>query len=48
VRTTATEVNTVHNTCSHQHDPAPHGWIKGNRIECVLHGSCFDLDTGMP
>lgn len=42
-------VKAVHNTCSHQqYDLAPEGEIESNDIECALHGSMFDLDTGNP
>lgn len=42
-------VKAVHNICSHQHyELAPEGWIDDNTIECGLHGSTFDLDTGEP
>lgn len=47
VRIAADTVKAVHNNCSHQHyDLAPEGWIGDNCIECALHGSTFDLDTG--
>ncbi|MGI8874680.1 MAG: Rieske (2Fe-2S) protein [Egibacteraceae bacterium] len=47
VRIAADTVKAVHNICSHQHyDLAPEGWIGDNSIECALHGSTFDLDTG--
>lgn len=43
------EVRAVHNICSHQQcELAPDGWVEDNRIECVLHGSMFDLSTGEP
>jgi 3-phenylpropionate/trans-cinnamate dioxygenase ferredoxin component len=49
VRTSQTEVKVVHNTCSHQqYDLAPDAWVEENSIECALHGSCFDLNTGQP
>lgn len=47
VRTATEHVKAVHNICSHQHYPlAPEGPVDDNTIECVLHGSTFDLDTG--
>ena len=47
VRTGVDTVKAVHNICSHQHyELAPEGWIGENSIECALHGSTFDLDTG--
>ncbi len=49
VRIAADTVKAVHNFCSHQrYDLAPEGWIGDNSIECALHGSTFDLDTGEP
>jgi 3-phenylpropionate/trans-cinnamate dioxygenase ferredoxin component len=41
-------VKAVHDTCSHQEYSLAEGWIDGNTVECALHGSCFDLDTGKP
>ena len=41
-------VKAVHDTCSHQQYPLHEGWIDDNEIECGLHGSTFDLDTGKP
>lgn len=47
VRPTADTVKAVHNICSHQHyELAPEGFVDGDSIECALHGSTFDLDTG--
>lgn len=49
VRLDATTVKAVHNTCSHaDYDLAPEGFVEDNTIECVLHGSVFDLDSGQP
>ncbi len=40
-------IKAIHNICSHQHyELAPEGVIEENTIECALHGSIFDLDTG--
>jgi 3-phenylpropionate/trans-cinnamate dioxygenase ferredoxin component len=41
-------VKAVHNTCSHEDYPLHEGWVGDNQIECALHGSTFDLDTGEP
>jgi 3-phenylpropionate/trans-cinnamate dioxygenase ferredoxin subunit len=41
-------VKAVHNTCSHEEYPLHEGWVDDNTIECALHGSTFDLDTGHP
>lgn len=41
-------VKAVHDTCSHQEYSLHEGWVEENAIECSLHGSMFDLDTGKP
>ncbi|CAN5245797.1 MAG: Rieske 2Fe-2S domain-containing protein [Euzebyales bacterium] len=41
-------VKAVHDTCSHEDYPLHEGWVEGNAIECALHGSVFDLDSGAP
>jgi 3-phenylpropionate/trans-cinnamate dioxygenase ferredoxin component len=41
-------VKAVHDTCSHQQWSLADGTVWGNGIECSLHGSTFDLDTGQP
>ena len=41
-------VKAVHDTCSHQQWSLSDGTVWGNGIECSLHGSTFDLDTGAP
>lgn len=41
-------VKAVHDTCSHQQWSLADGMVWGNAIECSLHGSTFDLDTGAP
>jgi 3-phenylpropionate/trans-cinnamate dioxygenase ferredoxin component len=38
----------VHDTCSHQQWSLADGMVWDNGIECSLHGSTFDLDTGKP
>jgi 3-phenylpropionate/trans-cinnamate dioxygenase ferredoxin component len=42
------QVKAVHDTCSHQQWSLADGMIWDNGIECSLHGSTFDLDTGQP
>ena len=32
--------------CTHQSVPLSEGEVYDGRIECYLHGSCFDLRTG--
>jgi 3-phenylpropionate/trans-cinnamate dioxygenase ferredoxin component len=41
-------VKAVHDTCSHQQWSLAEGMVWDNGIECSLHGSTFDLDTGAP
>jgi 3-phenylpropionate/trans-cinnamate dioxygenase ferredoxin component len=41
-------VKAVHDTCSHQQWSLSEGMVWDNGIECSLHGSTFDLDTGAP
>jgi 3-phenylpropionate/trans-cinnamate dioxygenase ferredoxin subunit len=48
VRLDETTVKALHDTCSHQQWSLAEGWIDGNTIECALHGSAFNLDTGQP
>ena len=48
VRTGADTVKAVHDVCSHQEYSLAEGWVGDNEIECALHGSMFDLDTGEP
>lgn len=48
VRTDETTVKAVHDTCSHQQYSLSEGWVEPNAIECSLHGSAFDLDSGAP
>ncbi len=48
VRLDTDVVKAVHDTCSHQQYSLAEGWVEGNTIECNLHGSAFDLDTGQP
>ena len=42
------EVKAIHDTCSHQQWSLADGMVWGNGVECSLHGSTFDLDTGKP
>ncbi len=48
VRVDEDVVKAVHNTCSHEDYPLHEGWVDDNEIECALHGSTFDLDSGQP
>ncbi|MGH8902739.1 MAG: non-heme iron oxygenase ferredoxin subunit [Egibacteraceae bacterium] len=48
VRRSDGEVRAVHNICSHELWSLHDGWVDDDAIECTLHGSSFDLDTGQP
>lgn len=49
VRTGDDTVKAIHDTCSHQEwSLADGGAVWGDGVECSLHGSTFDLDTGRP
>lgn len=40
------EVKAIYDVCSHQEYPLHEGMVWGRSLECALHGSTFDLDTG--
>jgi 3-phenylpropionate/trans-cinnamate dioxygenase ferredoxin subunit len=42
------EVFALEDVCSHAEVPLTDGEVDGCTIECVLHGSRFDLRTGKP
>ncbi|MGH3253393.1 MAG: non-heme iron oxygenase ferredoxin subunit [Trebonia sp.] len=42
------EVFAIRDWCSHAAVPLSEGEVDGYTIECWLHGSCFDLRTGVP
>lgn len=42
------EVKAIHDTCSHQQWSLADGMVYDGGVECSLHGSTFDLDTGEP
>lgn len=48
VRLAEDTVKAVHDTCSHAEYSLAEGFVEDNEIECALHGSTFDLDTGAP
>ena len=48
VRTSDEIVKAVSDTCTHEDYSLSEGWLCGNAVECVLHGSQFDLDSGKP
>jgi 3-phenylpropionate/trans-cinnamate dioxygenase ferredoxin component len=41
-------VKAIHDVCSHQQWSLADGMVWDNGVECSLHGSTFDLDTGAP
>lgn len=48
VRTADGVVRAVEDNCSHQDYPLSDGWVEDCMIECSLHGSRFNLETGLP
>lgn len=48
VRVGEDAVKAVHDVCSHQEYSLAEGFVEDTKIECALHGSMFDLDTGNP
>jgi 3-phenylpropionate/trans-cinnamate dioxygenase ferredoxin subunit len=48
VRVDADLVYAVHDVCSHEYYELHEGFHDGRDIECALHGSMFDLETGQP
>jgi 3-phenylpropionate/trans-cinnamate dioxygenase ferredoxin component len=38
----------LHDVCSHAEVPLSEGEVYDHTIECWLHGSCFDVRTGVP
>ena len=45
---TGGEVFALRDVCSHAEVPLSEGEIYDHTIECWLHGSCFDVRTGVP
>ncbi|MHB1063328.1 MAG: non-heme iron oxygenase ferredoxin subunit [Georgenia sp.] len=48
VRDDAGEYHAISDICSHGQVNLSDGEVEGTTIECWLHGSIFDLDTGKP
>jgi 3-phenylpropionate/trans-cinnamate dioxygenase ferredoxin component len=42
------QVYAIRDVCSHENVPLSEGDVDGTTIECWLHGSRFDLETGQP
>ncbi|HEX4737319.1 MAG TPA: non-heme iron oxygenase ferredoxin subunit [Allosphingosinicella sp.] len=36
----------IGDVCTHEHVRLSDGWLDGDRIECPLHQSCFEIRTG--
>jgi len=45
---TGDAVRALHDVCSHQRWSLADGEVIDGGVECSLHGSIFDLDTGAP
>jgi 3-phenylpropionate/trans-cinnamate dioxygenase ferredoxin component len=45
---TGERVRALHDVCSHQRWSLADGAVYGDGVECSLHGSTFDLETGRP
>ncbi len=42
------DVRAIHDVCSHQEWTLSEGMVFDRAVECDLHGSSFDMDTGKP
>jgi nitrite reductase/ring-hydroxylating ferredoxin subunit len=40
------EIFAIGDICTHEHVRLSDGWLDGDRIECPLHQSCFEIRTG--
>jgi len=40
------QIYAIGDICSHEHVRLSDGWLDGDRIECPLHQSCFEIRTG--
>ena len=40
------EIHAIGDLCTHEHVRLSDGWFEGDRIECPLHQSCFEIRTG--
>lgn len=40
------EIFAIGDICTHEHVRLSDGWFEGDRIECPLHQSCFEIRTG--
>ncbi|MBM3946676.1 MAG: non-heme iron oxygenase ferredoxin subunit [SAR202 cluster bacterium] len=44
----AGDLYAVSETCTHEDFPLGEGFLEGEEVECVLHGSRFSVRTGQP
>ena len=42
----SSELYAIGDICTHEHVRLSGGWLEGDRIECPLHQSCFEIRTG--
>lgn len=40
------DLHAIGDICTHEHVRLSDGWFEGDRIECPLHQSCFEIRTG--
>jgi 3-phenylpropionate/trans-cinnamate dioxygenase ferredoxin component len=45
---TGGEIFALRDVCSHAEVPLSEGEVYDHTVECWLHGSCFDVRTGVP
>lgn len=48
VRASDGSLHALHDTCSHEEVSLSEGFVEGCALECIGHGSAFDLVTGEP
>jgi len=48
VRAEDGEYHAINDVCTHGQVSLSEGEVEGNTVECWLHGSVFDLDSGEP
>ncbi|MET9020433.1 non-heme iron oxygenase ferredoxin subunit [Actinopolymorpha sp. NPDC004070] len=48
VRSSEGDIHAIHDVCSHAEVALSEGEVEDGEIECWLHGSRFDLNSGTP
>jgi 3-phenylpropionate/trans-cinnamate dioxygenase ferredoxin component len=48
VRASDGSLHALNDTCSHEEVSLSEGFVEGCALECIGHGSAFDLVTGQP